>query len=187
MLTNRKDTQMAPENGTLIPAHESIEDAIKEAQRDASARAFTQAEPSSWARIAMLTDRAARAAAPPQLRLGTPLRPLAYTARLAVLWAQDVRGDAATELDVWEEVRAELDRAHRKHDGMTPLHPDMRDMDRAVILLEEVGEVARALTPDAHTSTGHAGDLADELIQVAAMATAWLARVLIDHGRGGAR
>ena len=56
----------------------------------------------------------------------------------------------------------------------------MSDTHRAAILIEEVGEVARALTPDATTPTGHAGDLRAELVQVATMALAWAARILAD-------
>lgn len=43
--------------------------------------------------------------------------------------------------------------------------------------------VARALTPDADTPVGHASPLRDELIQVAAMALAWCARIVVDTER----
>nr|WP_300338788.1 hypothetical protein [Actinomyces sp.] len=90
----------------------------------------------------------------------------------AVFWYQDTTGaPLACALDA---VRREYDRARTKHHGNTPLSHTMSDRDRSVILLEEVGEVARALTPDAHEPTGHAGDLTDELIQVATVAAAWL-------------
>lgn len=97
---------------------------------------------------------------------------LAKTAAVAIAWTTDVTG---TDLDdVTDRVRDEYDIAYLKHAGNTPLNPAMPDMHRAAILLEEVGEVARALTPDAHTPVGHAGNLADELIQTATMAAAWL-------------
>lgn len=101
---------------------------------------------------------------------------LANVAGLAAAWAAQ-----PLELDdthIWEAIRMEYDRAHTKHNGNTPLNPDMPDRDRAAILLEEVGEVARALTPDAHTATGHAGNLAEELIQTATMAAAWLQHLI---------
>lgn len=97
---------------------------------------------------------------------------LITTIEQAVRWYQDTTG--ATTGCALNAIRSEYDRAHTKHHGNTPLNHTMSDRDRSVILLEEVGEVARALTPDAHTPTGHAGDLADELIQVATMAAAWL-------------
>lgn len=80
--------------------------------------------------------------------------------------------------DPWAAARAEFDRAYAKHQGLTPLHPSMSDDDRAAILLEEVGEVARACTPDARTEVGHAGDLAAELIQVATMALTWAQAII---------
>ncbi|WP_128683428.1 hypothetical protein [Actinomyces qiguomingii] len=104
---------------------------------------------------------------------------LAELARWTVAWAVDASG--LTEEEIWHRVRAEYDRAHSKHAGMTPYHPDMSDDARAAILSEEVGEVARALTPDADTPTGHGGNLVDELVQTATMAVAWLARALADR------
>lgn len=80
--------------------------------------------------------------------------------------------------DPWDAVRDEFDRAHAKHQGITPLHPSMSDDDRAAILMEEVGEVARACTPDARTEVGHAGELAAELIQVATMALTWTQAII---------
>ena len=37
------------------------------------------------------------------------------------------------------------------------------------------------LTPDADTPTGHAGNLRDELVQVAAMAVAWASTIREDQ------
>lgn len=102
---------------------------------------------------------------------------LAFTAKVAMSWA-DTLADGEPTADA---VRHEYSRAHAKHHGHTPYNPAMSDDDRAAILIEEVGEVARALTPDAHTAVGHAGNLRDELIQTATMALAWLARVLDDQ------
>lgn len=96
-------------------------------------------------------------------------------------WAELTgRSDDSARDDFAALVRAEYDRAHAKHQGMTPYNPSMSDDDRAAILGEEVGEVARALTPDADTAVGHGGELAEELVQTATMAAAWLARILDD-------
>ena len=94
----------------------------------------------------------------------------------AIDWVTALDGDDSRQAFtrvLRQDVQAEWERANRKHNGNTPAKPSMPDMDRAAILLEEVGEVARALTPDADTPTGHAGNLRDELVQVAAMAVAW--------------
>ena len=79
-----------------------------------------------------------------------------------------------------EDVTAEYRRAHLKHHGYTPFSRLVEDYDKFAILGEEIGEVARALTPDATTPTGHAGDLVEELVQVATMAAAWLAREIVE-------
>mgnify|MGYP000893714043 CR=1 FL=1 len=122
---------------------------------------------------------------------GARAEDMAMAATLAAAWAAllDTAGrPATTEADLLvrrEEIliydcAAEYDRAAAKHHGITPYHPAMSDTHRAAILVEEVGEVARALTPDATAPTGHAGDLRAELVQVATMALAWAARLLAD-------
>lgn len=70
--------------------------------------------------------------------------------------------------DIWDEVKHERERAHAKHGdkSMEALAPT--DYARLVILVEEVGEVAHALTYD-----GDLANLRAELIQVSAMAGAW--------------
>lgn len=117
---------------------------------------------------------------------------MAMTATVAAAWAADLdlAGRRPTVIDAdytgrREEIlifdcAAEYDRAAAKHHGITPYHQGMSDTHRAAILIEEVGEVARALTPDAAAPTGHAGDLRAELVQVATMALAWTARILAD-------
>lgn len=81
----------------------------------------------------------------------------------------------------WEEihiatrqVETELYRALNKH-GIRhhPINPDMLDGEAFPILVEEVGEVAHELTYDG--SSGPYG-LDKELIQVAAMAVAWVVK-----------
>lgn len=66
-------------------------------------------------------------------------------------------------------VNAEYTRAHIKHKGWTPKNVRMSDGERLAILMEEVGEVARAVTYD----NGNPAKLVEELIQVSAMAAAW--------------
>ncbi len=85
-----------------------------------------------------------------------------------------------TFADTSRQIVDEYVRADRKHNGNTPYNPQMSDEHRLAILMEEVGEVARCLTPDANTGIGHAGDLEEELIQTAAMAFAWAMRIVDD-------
>lgn len=68
-------------------------------------------------------------------------------------------------------IHKEMNNAVLKHGGwhMTPLNPQMPDGEKLIILVEEVGETARAITYD----NGDADKLYDELIQVATMAAAW--------------
>ena len=68
-------------------------------------------------------------------------------------------------------VTAEFIRAQVKHQGRTPADPAMSDGERLMILVEEIGEVAHALTYDTPDDTDQ---LVKELIQVAAMALAWV-------------
>lgn len=65
----------------------------------------------------------------------------------------------------------EIDAADRNRDGMTAAHPDVPIWQALAALVEEVGEVARAL----HDDEGDARVRA-ELIQVATVAILWAAR-----------
>lgn len=67
----------------------------------------------------------------------------------------------------------EFNRGHTKHHGLTPRSHKVGDLSSLVILVEEVGEVARALTYD----EGDPDHLYAELVQVAAMAAAWAERL----------
>lgn len=69
------------------------------------------------------------------------------------------------------EIEEEFQRAHEKHDGWTPAHHMMEVGQKLAILMEEVGEVARAVTYD----EGDKENLKKELVQVATMALAWRA------------
>lgn len=74
----------------------------------------------------------------------------------------------------------EIERAIRKHGVyQTPMNPSMSNAERLVILVEEVGEVARAMTYD----NGDPDELDKELIQVATMALATVVgnRLRRDH------
>lgn len=69
----------------------------------------------------------------------------------------------------WQAVRDEMDSAISKHGSNTPLESSMDRRDKLVILVEELGEIGRCLTYD----RDHAGELAHELVQLAAMAMMW--------------
>lgn len=68
-----------------------------------------------------------------------------------------------------DHVRATAAKAVAKHGAHTPLSKGIYVADKLVILVEEVGEVARCCTYD----KDHAGDLYRELLDVAAMALLW--------------
>lgn len=78
-------------------------------------------------------------------------------------------------------IRDEMYSAIGKHGfHKTPLSWELSDEKKLVILVEEVGEVARAMTYD----EGSEVKLYKELIQVATMAAAW-AQCILDHKVGG--
>ncbi len=67
------------------------------------------------------------------------------------------------------QAKAEFKRAIAKHGlDRTPASPSMTDGEKLIILVEEVGEVARAMTYD----EGSKEELLAELVQVATMALA---------------
>ncbi len=71
--------------------------------------------------------------------------------------------------DILEAMKAELNRAVFKHGiDRVPVNPAMDERDSFIVLSEEVGEVARALTYD----EGSTENLIEELVQVATMAAA---------------
>ena len=79
-------------------------------------------------------------------------------------------------MSVWEEAAAERARAHAKHGDKSMESAGWDDMKRLRILIEEVGEVARAFNDWDLGLASRAETRADvraELIQVAAMAGAW--------------
>lgn len=79
--------------------------------------------------------------------------------------AREVQNTFALVLD---EIRS----AVRKHGyARTPLSTDMGDASKLIVLVEEVGEIARAITYD----NADYENLKAELVQVATMALAWRA------------
>jgi hypothetical protein len=74
------------------------------------------------------------------------------------------------------EFLAEYERSAVKHPGMTLDADGHTDESRFYALAEEVGEVCAALTYDNKAATGHNADLTSEVIQVGALALAWLTR-----------
>lgn len=100
-------------------------------------------------------------------------------AGLALAWRREEYANRAETLvgpqdaanaDVLCAVAGERMRQWVKHPDATLDLPGLDDPARFVVLAEEVGEVARALTYD----EGDPSDLARELVQVAALALAWL-------------
>lgn len=73
-----------------------------------------------------------------------------------------------------ERVRQELLKAQGKF-AHTAADPEVPNTDTLAVLVEEVGEVARALNDDAEgTNFSH---LREELVQVAAVAVAWIEKL----------
>lgn len=81
---------------------------------------------------------------------------------------------------VIEDAIAEYLRAAEKHPGMTLECEGHTDATRLYALVEEIGEVAAALTYDNDGETGHNAQLEDEAIQVVALALAWATRYVKD-------
>lgn len=100
--------------------------------------------------------------APIDQRLAASSQALDFYIELADRW----------ENSVWNEVLAERVRAHRKHGDDSIESSAVGDLPMLAILVEEIGEVAHALTYDGPTE-----GLADELIQVMAVCSAWLDKV----------
>lgn len=88
-------------------------------------------------------------------------------------WA--ILGAIADERAAQEKLKAE---GRFKY---TCADPDMPDQECLTVLVEEVGEVARAVLEKARLANdAHGKDLRKELIQVAAVAVAWIER--LDRG-----
>jgi len=73
-------------------------------------------------------------------------------------------------VDVYYLVEKELNHAITKHGiDQTPLNPEMSNREKALIIVEEVGEIARALTYDGVNKE----NLKEEIVQAATMLIAW--------------
>lgn len=74
---------------------------------------------------------------------------------------------------IYKDVDAERSRAHQKHGakGRSREDQDWQEKEWLPILVEEVGEVAHELTYDSGATLK---SLRKELVQVAAMACAWI-------------
>lgn len=117
------------------------------------------------------------------------------TARLAPdgrpVGPEDIRA-----LSIYDEIRAEREAAHAKHGATSMEASPVDEMFRAVILGEEVGEVAevcyllwsaaltakasyvqKAMNDGRHDGAVNLARLRRELVQVATMAAAWADRI----------
>lgn len=70
--------------------------------------------------------------------------------------------------DIWRAIKDERQRQEQKHPGRTPASAALTDADKLVILAEEFGEAAREVYEK------RPAQLRAELVQVAAVAVAWL-------------
>jgi NTP pyrophosphatase (non-canonical NTP hydrolase) len=91
-----------------------------------------------------------------------------------------IPSDADIPMHGWQpygDVHRERMRAHEKHSasGRSCEQMEVDDPDWLPVLVEEVGEVANAMIEDAIFRGGSSRThLRKELVQVAAMATAWI-------------
>ncbi|CAM2953389.1 hypothetical protein [Skermania piniformis] len=77
--------------------------------------------------------------------------------------------DMRPPLSLWLDVAARRALAHAKHGARSIEHLESPDPAWLPVLVEEIGEVANSLTYDGHT-TG----IRDELLDVLAVASAWI-------------
>lgn len=90
--------------------------------------------------------------------------------------------DLLDSLDLWREITVERRRAHEKHREHSMEGLDVDSPRRLAVLVEEVGEVARELNERPLRTWPRNADNVDallraELVQVAAMAVAWIAAI----------
>lgn len=87
-----------------------------------------------------------------------------------------------TTPDIWADITAERARAHAKHGATSCEGLAVDDPGRLPILVEEVGEVAKELNDRRHLTWPRTPANVDallrmELVQVAAVAVAWIAAI----------
>lgn len=71
----------------------------------------------------------------------------------------------------------EFEAAKAKHPGHTFDLTDVPNLDKYWALAEEAGEVAAALTYDNDKGTGHRAEVVSEVVQVGALALAWMVAI----------
>jgi hypothetical protein len=82
---------------------------------------------------------------------------------------------------VYDDIRAERERAHAAHGPTSAEALAVTDLARLAVLVEEMGEVAREFNDTRHHARGPSGAmpgvnldrLRNELVQLAATAAAW--------------
>ncbi len=94
--------------------------------------------------------------------------PVAHIKPLQGVMIEGVLADVAAEIDRQDNL------ARTGRFGGTHILPGGPDADRSLVLVEEVGEVAKELN-EARAGQGTPGKLYDELVQTAACAVAWAA------------
>lgn len=100
--------------------------------------------------------------------------------RVDLMFAALAADDMLRTLEVenrMELYKEEFEAAKRKHPGHTFDLPEVPDGDKYWALAEEVGEVAAALTYDNSDDTGHKAELIKEIVQVGALAIAWMVAI----------
>jgi hypothetical protein len=89
------------------------------------------------------------------------------------IWPDNLSGDALA--DVYHERRRQDDLKAAGRFAHTCADVDMGNAERLAVLVEEVGEVARCVSETAGLANDkHGRDLRAELVQVAAVAVAWI-------------
>ena len=105
--------------------------------------------------------------------------------RVDLMFAALAADDMLRTLEVenrMELYKEEFEAANLNHPGHTFDLPEVPDGDKYWALAEEVGEVAAALTYDNSDYSGHKAELIKEIVQVGALALAWM--VAIDKEDG---
>ena len=83
---------------------------------------------------------------------------------------------------IYSAISTERKRQEDKFPGRTVAHPDhLTDPERLFVLVEEVGEVARAIRNKLYPRR-EPQNLREELVQVAAVAVAWLEADVTRYG-----
>lgn len=103
---------------------------------------------------------------------------IARVAYQAAWWTAQINNQLSDMDAIWDRVRTEYDTRTADLHGRVPGYLTMSDDDRAFLLLEEVGEVARILGAGNDTYAR----LTRELIRLATMACTWVQAILNKEG-----